>query len=101
MSDSNEEDRVGEFKRLGEIDAVKAATFTPHDKLKCAARELALRRSVYPKWVRTGRMKADDANREIAVMEAIVADYRQAAKAPDLFSPANSKRVGSPPEGNT
>jgi hypothetical protein len=74
------------FKRLGETDAVKAATYTPHDKLKCVARELAMRRFVYPKWVRTGRMKEADAAHEIAVIESIVSDYQRMVKAPDLFT---------------
>ncbi len=43
------------------------------DQIACARRELALRRSVYPKWVRAGRMKQEEADREIVRMEAIVA----------------------------
>lgn len=44
-------------------------------KLRCAKRELALRRKVYPRWVQKGRMTADEAIEEIAVMEQIVRDY--------------------------
>jgi hypothetical protein len=47
------------------------------DKLRCIEREIAMRKTVYPKWVASGRMKQDKADREIAVMESIAADYRQ------------------------
>ena len=43
------------------------------DQIKCAKRELALRRSAYPKWVQSGRMKRETADSEIAAMEAILA----------------------------
>ena len=46
-------------------------------KLRSAKRELAMRRSVYPKWVDSGRMKQTEADHEISVMEAIVADYEE------------------------
>ncbi len=37
-----------------------------------ARRELAMRRRFYPKWVRAGRIKQQDADRRIDLMEAIV-----------------------------
>lgn len=43
------------------------------DQIKSAKRELALRRSAYPKWVQSGRMKRETAAYEISCMEAIVA----------------------------
>lgn len=46
-------------------------SFTIDDKIKCLRREIALRKNVYPKWVDSGRMKKEDAEREIAVMQAI------------------------------
>ncbi len=52
-------------------------TITATDKRKCAERELAMRRGVYPRWVVKGRMKQEVADREIAIMEAIVEDYRR------------------------
>jgi hypothetical protein len=80
------------WRRLGETSAVQAllttirqrliirgmqmAAFTTNEKLACVARELVLRRNAYPKWVAGGRMKQETADREIALMEAIVADYR-------------------------
>lgn len=50
-------------------------TVTDAEKLACAERELRMRRKVYPGWVRLGRMLQEKADREIAVMAAIVADY--------------------------
>ena len=49
--------------------------FTREEKLKEVAREIALRRNVYPKWVRDGRMSRDDADRRIAVLVAVAKDY--------------------------
>ena len=49
--------------------------FTVHDKLVCAMRELALRRSAYPRFVANKRMSQANADREIALMEAIAHDY--------------------------
>jgi len=50
--------------------------FTDLQKLKAVQRELAMRRSVYPKWVALKRMRQVDADLEIAVMMAILEDYR-------------------------
>lgn len=46
--------------------------YTIDAMVKCAARELAMRRNVYPKWVQSGRMKAEAADHEISCMQAIV-----------------------------
>lgn len=46
--------------------------YTLDAMVKCAARELAMRRNVYPKWTQTGRMKAEMADHEINCMQAIV-----------------------------
>jgi hypothetical protein len=43
------------------------------DQIKCAKRELAIRESVYPKWVQSGRMKREVAAYEIDAMRAVVA----------------------------
>lgn len=51
--------------------------FTPDDKFRCAARELKMRKQVYPRWVQINKMTQEQADHEIAVMEAIVEDYRQ------------------------
>jgi hypothetical protein len=49
--------------------------FTDADKLSCATREVGMRRKVYRHWVGLGKMSQVNADREIALMEAIAADY--------------------------
>ena len=39
---------------------------------RCASRELAYRRHVYPRLVQAGKMRHDEAERETRAMEAIV-----------------------------
>ncbi len=41
------------------------------DCIKCAEREVAMRRRVYPGWVSQGRMKQENADREITTMQVI------------------------------
>jgi hypothetical protein len=53
---------------------------TLDEQLKCVRRELALRRSAYPKWVKAGRMKAAEADREIQAMEAVLGTLAAAAE---------------------
>jgi hypothetical protein len=43
--------------------------------LTCARREVAIREVVYPKRVAQGRMKLNDAEREILLMKAIVQHF--------------------------
>jgi hypothetical protein len=50
---------------------------TIEQQLKCAARELALRKRCYPVWVRDRRMKQSKMDEEIAGMEAIVATLQR------------------------
>jgi hypothetical protein len=50
---------------------------TTADKLAGAERELKMRKFVYPSWVDKKKMSAGKAAHEIAVMEAIVEDYRK------------------------
>lgn len=45
--------------------------YSIEDMIKCVERELALRKLMYPKWVMSGRMKQEEANREINTMQAI------------------------------
>lgn len=42
------------------------------DQIACVAREIALRERVYPKWVGTGRMKQEAADREMERMKAVI-----------------------------
>lgn len=43
------------------------------DQLKCAKRELKMRRSAYPAWVARGRMTQAKADHELAAQAALVA----------------------------
>lgn len=51
------------------------------DKRRCAKREVAQRKRVYPRLVSKGSMSQAEADREIAIMEAIASDYQEK----DLF----------------
>jgi len=48
---------------------------TNEEKITALKRELAMRRNVYAKRVREGKMRQSDADREIAIFEAILDDY--------------------------
>lgn len=52
-------------------------TFTAKDKLDEARRELRMRKHKYPGWVDSGMLSQAAADRQIALMEAIVKDYEQ------------------------
>jgi hypothetical protein len=51
------------------------AAITHDEKRACIERELKMRRRVYPRWVENEKMTQAQADREIATMEAILADY--------------------------
>lgn len=55
-------------------------TFSIEDKRACIEREIRQRRRVYKRLVAEGRMQSDMAEREIALMEAILADYPPAQR---------------------
>jgi hypothetical protein len=59
-------------------------TFTREEKLKEIAREIALRRNVYPKAIASGRMTKDQADRHLAIMTEIAKDYGGHSDAPDV-----------------
>lgn len=47
-------------------------------KLKdCCAREAALRKNVYPKWVATGKMAQEKADEEIYLMQLAAASFNK------------------------
>jgi len=56
-----------------------------------------MRRRVYPHFVERGKLKQEDADRQIAVMEAIAEDYRPAAeeekRAAEAAAEANKKQM--------
>lgn len=57
------------------------ADFTREEKRECVAREYRLRKRAYPRWVKLGRMSQEDADRELALMQAVLDDYSEK----DLF----------------
>ena len=69
-------------------------TFTRADKVDVLRRELALRRTVYPRQVERRKMTCAQAAWEIEVMEAILRDYEPPSAAADLFDRPN----GHPPQ---
>lgn len=64
---------------------MSASTFTALDKLKAAEREIGQRKRVYPRLIEGGRMSQKAADHQIAVMEAIADDYREAVKKEGLL----------------
>lgn len=45
--------------------------FTREDQIACVKREIAMRKSVYPKWIASGKLKQEKADAEIACMQSI------------------------------
>lgn len=60
-------------------------TFTAKEKREAAERELKLRRRVYAWQVQKGSMKRAEADREIALMREIAADYAALEEAERLI----------------
>jgi len=62
-------------------------TYSNKEKYLAAARETALRKKVYPRWIQSGKMSEREAAHELAVMAEIAADYKQKSdkEEPDLF----------------
>jgi hypothetical protein len=46
-------------------------TVTVADQIRCVRRELALRKRVYPSFVNRGKMKQEEADKELAAMQAV------------------------------
>lgn len=49
-----------------------AAKITLAQQVAAVAREIALRRNVYPGWVARGKMKQEEAEHQIAAMNAVI-----------------------------
>lgn len=60
-------------------------THTFNELAACAEREVKFRRRVYARRIDQGKMKQADADREIALMEAIRDHLREQATGDDLF----------------
>ena len=71
---------------------MSARDFTHADKADVLRRELAMRRTVYPRQVQRGKMTGAQAAWEIEVMEAVLRDYEPPSATADLFGP----RDGTP-----
>lgn len=56
--------------------------FTDQQKREAAERELKFRKRVYARRVSEGRMKQEQADREIAIMSEIAEDYRAKSELP-------------------
>lgn len=47
-----------------------------NDQIKAVSREIAMRKSVYPRRIEIGKMKPETAEHEIAAMEAVYATLK-------------------------
>ena len=63
------------------------ATGALAQQIACVERELRMRRSAYPKWVQSGRMRAEDAARETWAMQAVLDTLRGLAGTPTAVQP--------------
>lgn len=52
------------------------------EQIRAVERELGLRKAVYPRQVSVGRMAADNADRELAAMQAVLTTLKGLAGAP-------------------
>ena len=50
--------------------------FTMQEQIRCVEREIAMRKSAYPKFVERGRMKPAEADVELACMEQVLRTLR-------------------------
>lgn len=62
-----------------------APTFTAEEKLAAVTRELKFRRFVYPNRIASAKMSKQQADRQIALFEAIEADYEKLAQGERLL----------------
>lgn len=64
-------------------------------QIAAAARELAMRRNVYPKWVAGGRMSKAKSDAEIAAMEATVETLRAHQRTENALRVANAALIAA------
>jgi signal recognition particle subunit SEC65 len=71
----------------GRLDHGEAAMSNIYEMLRCAEREVKMRKRVYPRWTEQGRMSVVEAAHEIHVMEQIAEHLRELVEAeqPRLF----------------
>jgi hypothetical protein len=69
------------------------------EQIACIKREIALRVNTYPKWVRAGRMKEHNADREISVMRDVLATLFEVEKqhetSPEQPAPPAGQAIAS------
>lgn len=53
------------------------ADITLDDQIKCVGREIGLRRAVYPRFVLSKKLTQDEANHQLACMEAVYATLKR------------------------
>jgi hypothetical protein len=60
-------------------------TFSAAEKHKALIREIGFRRTVYPRRVQAGKMTQAQADKQLAIFEAIAADYAELAEGERLI----------------
>lgn len=72
--------------------------FTYDQQLAEVDRELAMRRRLYPQWVAKGTLRAETADRQIAIMEAVRETVRQRRQDQQMTG-MNGRRIDEPEQG--
>lgn len=62
-----------------------STTVPLQDQIKCVAREIALRKACYPKWISSGKMKPTEALKELTAMQAVMETLQDLHAQPRLF----------------
>ena len=57
---------------MGDVLTEDLSDVTMAEEIACVKRELAMRERAYPKWVASGRMKPEEAERETRRMRAVL-----------------------------
>lgn len=55
------------------------------DQIKCVAREVAMRKACYPKFISNGKMRPTEALRELTTMQAVLETLQNLHNQPRLF----------------
>lgn len=71
------------------------------EQVRCVGRELGLRRNVYPKWIAKGRMTQEQADREIATMEAVYETLKRLEAESARVRPPSEQPDAEPHRGST
>lgn len=60
-------------------------TVSIQDQIKCVAREVAMRKACYPKFISNGKMKPTEALHELTTMQAVLETLQDLHSQPRLF----------------